>query len=151
MPPQPATKQIPAADPVLVAIADLTREVRGTRADIGLVANDVGIMKDRMSVAESRITGLEDARKNNSMRAQQSSQMDMDHEAKIAAEIVARTELAEKADALAKEVAELKDTNALQLAILGRLDKFAANPNIKIILAVLATALMSWAASKGLK
>ncbi len=141
---QPTTKELPAADPVQIALADIAREVRGTRADIALVANDVSVVKDRVAVVESRVLSLEDAKKTNSMRVQQSSVIDLEHEAKLAAEIVARTELAAKVDALGA-------SQEVQLAILGRLDKIATNPHIKLILAVLATAAMSWAASKGLK
>lgn len=54
------------------------------------------------------------------------------------------TELTKKLDALT-------GTQKLQLEILQRLDLVAANPNVKIILAILATVLASWAASKGLK
>ena len=121
---------------------ELTREVRGARADIGLVANDVSIVKDRVAVVESRVLSLEDARKNNSLRAAGASQMDLEHEAKIAAEIVARQELASKVDALTA-------TQALQLAILGRLDKVTSNPTVKVIAGMLATALVTWLASHG--
>ena len=135
---------------------ELTKEVKGARADIGLVANDVSIVKDRVAVVESRVLSLEEARKVNSMRAQQSSSIDLEHESKLAAEIVARTELAAKVDALAVGHSELSDKadkldskQDMQLAILGRLDKVASNPLVKTVAAMLATALVTWLASHG--
>lgn len=52
---------------------------------------------------------------------------------------------------LAKKVDELTVTQQTQLEILKRLDAITSNPHFKVILAVVATALASWAASKGLK
>jgi hypothetical protein len=52
---------------------------------------------------------------------------------------------------LTKKVDDLTASQKLQLEILQRLDAVAANPNVKIILAIVATVLASWAASKGLK
>jgi hypothetical protein len=52
---------------------------------------------------------------------------------------------------LQSKVDALTQTQELQLSILTRLDKVTSNPQVKIILAVMATAAMSWAASKGLK
>jgi len=52
---------------------------------------------------------------------------------------------------LVKDVAQLTADQKIQLEILKRLDAVAANPHFKIILAIVATALGSWAASKGLK
>ncbi len=52
---------------------------------------------------------------------------------------------------LAKKIDALTSDQKLQLEILKRLDQVAANPNVKVILAILATVLASWAASKGFK
>lgn len=52
---------------------------------------------------------------------------------------------------LTKKVDSLTQSQKLQLEILQRLDAVAANPSVKIILAILATVMASWAASKGLK
>jgi len=53
-------------------------------------------------------------------------------------------------EAIAAEVADLKATQALQLAILARLDKVASNPTVKVLGGMLATALVTWLASRGL-
>ncbi len=52
---------------------------------------------------------------------------------------------------LTKKVDSLTATQELQLQILQRLDAVAANPHFKVILAIVATVLASWAASKGFK
>jgi len=77
----------------------------------------------------------------------------------VVAELVKKQdELAKKQDLtnisvgeLTKKLDSLTASQKLQLEILQRLDLVAANPNVKIILAILATVLASWAASKGLK
>ena len=148
MPPQPKTAQLPAADPVQVLLLQMQRSMdagfREMGTDIKLVSNDLGIVKDRLVIVETWKNDQDSRMSRTSARVQQASEMDLAHEARLAAEIVARQELATKLDALT-------ESQAVQLAVLARLDKIATNPHIKLILAVLATAAMSWAASKGLK
>ena len=148
MPPQPKTAELPAADPVQVLLAQLKVSMdagfAGLRADVGLVSNDLGLLKDRVVLVEKRVADGEERAARTSARVQGSSVVDLEHESQLAQERAAREELAAKVDALTA-------SQTLQLAILGRLDKVATNPHVKLILAVLATAMMSWAASKGLK
>ena len=103
---------------------------------------------DEVNTNGVRITKLEESRASNSERvkklAGESSNADLSNEAALAGEIVARTTLEAKVD-------ELTKSQSVQLAILGRLDKVASNPQVKIILAVLATAATTWLASKSLK
>ncbi len=56
----------------------------------------------------------------------------------------ALTALTAKVDALTRD-------QKLQLEILTRLDGVASNPHFKVILAIVASILGSWAAAKGLK
>lgn len=123
---------------------ELTREVKGTRADIALVSNDLSIVKDRVTILEAHRNDTDMRIGRTSYRVQQASESDLAHESRLAAEIVARQALDAKVDSLTA-------SQEAQLAILGRLDKIATNPHVKMILAVLATAAMSWAASKGFK
>ena len=51
---------------------------------------------------------------------------------------------------LTKKVDDLTKSQTVQLEILHRLDQVASNPQVKVILTVLAAVLGSWAASKGL-
>jgi hypothetical protein len=140
-PEQPTTKNLPAADPVQVLLLKLQRSLedgfRTTNANIDVVANDLSVVKSRVEILENERTKL-------SGGVRGLSSLNAEQDAQLAQERMAR-------EAVAKEVQDLKDTNAMQLAILSRLDKVASNPHIKIILAVLAAAAMSWAASKGLK
>lgn len=141
MPPQPKTAELPAADPVQVLLLKIQRGMDtgflNMGADIKLVANDLSVVKERVNLLERRADNTSD-------RVKQASSSDLDHDAQLAQERLAREELAAKVDALTT-------TQATQLAILGRLDKVAANPHVKVILAVLAAAAVSWATSKGLK
>jgi hypothetical protein len=147
-PEQPTTKEIPKVDPVMEMLKQL-REAqdagfRTLGADIQLVSNDVTIVKDRVGLVEQRVGVLEESRARTSGGVRQLSSHDHEQDAQLAAII---TETA----AVKKEVVDLKESQAVQLAILGRLDKLASNPHVKIILAVLGTAATTWLASKGLK
>lgn len=53
--------------------------------------------------------------------------------------------------ALTAKVDALSASQQVQLEILQRLDHVAANPLVKTVFAILAAAIASWAASKGLK
>ncbi len=134
MPPQPKTTQLPAVDPILVAITQLTREVQGARADISLVSNDLSLVKDRVTI-------LETERGKQSGGIRQLSTSDQEQAAQLAQERAAR-------EALAKDVADLKAGHA---AIIEKTDhqteilvstadavrKFVATPTVKIIGGVL--------------
>ncbi len=85
---------------------------------------------DRFTAVELRISGVEG-------RVTAGEATDLRLETSV-------SELTKKLDALTA-------TQKLQLEILQRLDLVAANPSVKIILAIVATVLASWAASKGLK
>ncbi len=132
MPPQPTTKELPAADPVLVAVTAITREVLGLRADVALLSSDFARDIGEVRV---RVLTLEEARRRNSDRARSASQMDLAHDAQIAQERMAREALSEKVETL--------------LGIAKRLDKIASNPLAKTLAAMLATALVTWLASHG--
>ena len=156
------TTELPAPDPVALQLCRMQQSIEakldarfdsvderldGLEGTDKTLANEVArvvLAVEDLRCADRRheddIKRLSDRTRDTSANA---SSADLAHESRLAQEIVARQELAAKLDALTT-------TQETQLAILGRLDKFAANPNIKIILAVLATALMSWAASKGL-
>lgn len=139
MPEQPKTAELPAADPVQVLLLKLQRGMDAgflnMGADIKLVANDLGVVKDRVTLLERRADTTSD-------RVKQQSSSDLSQDAQLAQERVAREELAAKVDALTS-------TQATQLAILGRLDKVASNPTVKVLFGMLATALVTWLASHG--
>lgn len=134
MPPQPTTKQLPAmTDRAL--LEDLAREMRGARADIGLVSNDLGIVKDRLVIVENW-KGEQDARASKlSGGVRGLSQSEAGQNMQIAS--------------LSVKVDELSKTNETQLAILARLDKVASNPLVKTVMTILVTVLGTWAAAHG--
>jgi hypothetical protein len=49
----------------------------------------------------------------------------------------------------ASKVDRLTATQDIQLAILARLDKVASNPTVKVIAGMVATAILTWLASRG--
>lgn len=117
-------------------LVELTREVRGARADISLVSNDLGIVKDRLVIVETWKNDVDTRANRTSLRVEQASKVDLEQAAALAAEKVAREELAAKVDAL--------------LAIGTRLDRLTKNPIAKAIATIVGFALVSYAASKGI-
>lgn len=90
----------------------------------------------RLDGAEQRVSDLEGRTVRNSMRVNQASEVDMEQAAALAAEKVAREELAAKVDTL--------------LAIGTRLDRLTRNPIAKAIATVIGLAIISYAASHGI-
>lgn len=143
---QPAEKptveiaQVPQwAVNLTIMVKDGLREMG---ADIKLVSNDLGIVKDRINIIESWKNDQDSRSARTSQRVQQASQSDLEQVAQLAQERAAREELAGKVDALTT-------TQATQLAILARLDAVAKNPLAKTLAAMLATAAITWLAAHG--
>lgn len=165
-PKQPTTKELPA---VPEWAAELTRSVKTGFGEVHKRLDDQDTKLDkvvtegiesntRLTRIEVRVDGVErhvgdlEARVGRaSHRVREQSQTDVEQSAQLAQERAAREALAADSAAVKHDVTELKQSQELQLAILTRLDKIAANPNLKIILAVLATAATAWLANKGLK
>ena len=116
-------------------LVELTKEVRGARADISLVSNDLGIVKDRLVIVESWKNDVDSRAARTSLRVEQSSKIDLEQAAALAAEKEAREALTVKVDTL--------------LAIGTRLDKVTSNPTLKVIVGMLLTAFVTWLAGKG--
>lgn len=117
-------------------------------ADFELISGSIDVLKDRVGVVESRQSQIEAWRTKNSLRVRgiesQTSEADLSHEAKIAAEIVARQSLEAKVDALDAK----QDT---QLAMLSSIHTLSKNPIVKQIFTALGTAILSWLAMKGFR
>lgn len=128
-----------------------------TNANISIVSNDLGVVKDRLIIVEDWKRSQESASRPppltservHAVAEEHASQVSMESEAQLAQERAAREELAAKVDALALGHAALDSKQDMQLAILGRLDKVASNPLVKTVAAMLATALVTWLASHG--
>lgn len=137
MPPQPATKRIEAVPPWAIEMTVSMKEgFRVTNANIEVVANDLGVVKDRVSILET-----ERAKFSGGIRGLSTSNAEQD--AQLAQERAAR-------ENVAKEVRDLKESQAVQLAILARLDRVASNPTVKVLLFLAGTAATGYLASKGM-
>jgi hypothetical protein len=144
-PEQPKTTKLEAVPPWAVELTQAMKEgIAEVRADISLVSNDLGVLKQRVSIIESLRIEDEARAMKLSGGVRGLSNADLAQAAQLAHEKTAR-------EALAVEVAALTKMQETQLAILGRLDKVASNPLVKTVVTILGTALATWAASKGLK
>jgi hypothetical protein len=144
MPSQPTTVQLPAVPPWAI---ELTKSVKTgiaeLRADVALVSNDLGIVKDRVTILESRRNDDDARAARISGGVRNLSTTDAEQSAQLAQERAAR-------EALATKVDELATTNVTQLAILTRLDKVASNPTVKLLMFAIGTIVTGWLAGKGL-
>ncbi len=178
MPAQPKTAQLPAADPVQVRLKQMQDAItaamqagfRETNANIDLVSGDVKSLKrDVRDLQEWKIAVEGRPAPLTSERAkalidEHPSQVDMEQQAALAAEIVKNQERDRKRDethALATTTAEklddLKGSQALQLEILKRVDRLfdlvdrvRKHRLTKLIVAIITLALASYAAKRGL-
>ena len=141
MPPQPTTKELPA---VPQWAAELTILVKRMAADIGLVSNDLGILKDRVGILEAAKVETENRASRNSAGVRGLSSANLEQDAQLLQEKTAREDLAVKVDAL--------DTKTdAQTLILKELLKLTEKPVVKLIATALGSAILSWLAAKGLR
>lgn len=104
---------------------------------------NVDLMRDHLDGVEARVGSLEKWRVGNSDRVRKMvSEGDLTHDAKLSDEIVAR-------EALAKRVEDLNAKQDTQLAILGRLERWAQRPMIRAIAHAVGVAILVWLATKG--
>lgn len=144
MPPQPKTVELPAVPTWAVELTQSVREgFARTNANLELVSNDLSLVKERVALLESWKISSETRAARTSDAVRSASQVDVEQAAQLAQERAAREALAAKLDALS-------GTQEAQLAILSRLDKVAANPIVKTLAAMLATAVITWLASHGI-
>jgi predicted nucleic acid-binding Zn-ribbon protein len=151
MPEQPKTKEIPAAKPEDILLAELRSGFRTVNARLDVqdatldnVVREGQRTNVRLTRIEERVDEVETRMGRTSSRVKEVSQADLAHDAQLAQERAAREALAQKVDALDAK----QDT---QLAILTRLDGIAKNPLVKTIAAMLATAFVTWLATHGIK
>lgn len=151
----PPTQQLPAADKTEILLAELKvlmvsgfKELDGKvdhlEANSDLLNGEIGLVKKEVALIFEWKSDVDTRLKTNSLRAQSASQADSEQSSQLAQEREAR-------EALATKVDELTTSQSVQLAILHRLDAITSNPQVKIILTIAATAMASWAASKGFK
>ncbi len=144
-PEQPKTKEIAAVPPWAIELTRAMKDgIAEVRADISLVSNDVGLLKQRVSIIESLRVEDEARAVKLSGGVRGLSNSDLEHASQLAQERAARESLAVKVDSLTS-------TQETQLAILSRLDRVASNPLVKTLAAMFATAVLTWLASHGIQ
>lgn len=137
IPKQPTTVSLPAmTDRAL--LEEVVREMRGVRADIGLVSNDLGILKDRVGIIETWRTDQETRATKTSGGIRSLSQVNAQQDALIAQEHVARVELSSKVDILDTRLVALDrkidDAARLQTqAIIDGIRDITTNPMVRRI------------------
>ncbi len=143
-PEQPKTTQIAAVPQWAIELTQAMKSgIAEVRADIGLVSNDVGLLKQRVSIIESLRVEDEARAVKLSGGVRGLSSADEQQAAQLAQERSAR-------EALATEVKALTTMQETQLAILGRLDKVASNPVVKTVATAIGTAVLTYLATKGI-
>lgn len=144
MPEQPKTTQLAAVPEWAIELTRSMKEgFRVTNANIEVVSNDLTVVKDRLVIVE-RWKGEQDERASRmSTGVRGLSSANLEQDAQLAQERAAR-------EALASKVQELTDSQAVQLAILTRLDKVASNPTVKVLLFLAGTAATGYLATKGI-
>lgn len=148
----PKTTQLAAVPEWAAELTRATKEgFSRISANLELVSTDLSVVKDRVNILESRQNEFDTRASRSSEGVRGLSQADHSHDAQLVQERSAREALAKKTDSIASEVTSLKATNETQLAILSRLDRVASNPLVKTMAAMLATALITWLASKGIR
>lgn len=138
---------------VLDAVASFRAEVNSglthLTADVQLVSNDLGIVKDRVAIIEGWKNDQDARAARNSKRVQQVSESDLAQQAQIADVITWRKGVDEKLSAVPTK-ADLESTTLAQTtALLARFDELKKKPVVRYALAVAGTAITTWLASKG--
>ncbi len=150
-PEQPKTTQLPAVPAWAV---DLTTTVKAgiaeLRADVALVSNDLGVVKDRVAILESFRNDTEARATRTSAGVRSLSSTNAEQDAQLAQERAAREALAAKTDSVEAKVDALTASQSLQMTILTRLDAITQQPLVKTLAAMLATAAITWLASRGI-
>lgn len=147
-PSMPESKKTTQLAPVPQWAVELTQAMKEgfklTNANIEIVSNDVGVLKDRVAIIESWKNDSESRMTRTSGRVQQASQVDLEQAAQLAQERAAR-------EALASEVAAIKAETSTQTLLLSQLLKLTEKPVVKLVLTAVGSAVLSWAAAKGIR
>jgi hypothetical protein len=155
-PPEKPTTELPAVPAWAVELMRTTKEgFARLGGDISLVANDISLVKERVTLLESWRAEQDLRISRASLRVKEldaaTSQVDLEIQAKQAEEILKRQQLESKIADTHARVEALSSSQEAQLAILSRLDKVASNPLVKTLAASIGTAILTWLASKGVR
>jgi hypothetical protein len=155
-PTEKVTTQLPAVPEWAVELTRTTKDgFRAVRADLELVANDLSLVKERVTIIETWRNDQDQRLNRNSNRvrdlADTTSHVDLTVQAVKSEAIVKQMEQDRKIAETHTMVEAVKAETAQQTAILARLDKVASNPLVKTVATALGTAILTWLASKGLR
>lgn len=150
------TTELPAVPAWAVELMRTTKDgFARLAADVGLVANDISLVKERVTLLESWRTEQELRVSRASLRVKEldaaTSQVDLEIQARQAEEVLKRQALEKQIAETHTRVESLATTQETQLAILTRLDKVASNPLVKTVATAVGTAILTWLASKGVR
>lgn len=150
------TTELPAVPAWAVELMRTTKDgFARLAADVGLVANDISLVKERVTLLESWRTEQELRVSRASLRVKEldaaTSQVDLEIQAKQAEEVLKRQALERQIADTHARVEALSTSQETQLAILTRLDKVASNPLVKTVATAVGTAILTWLASKGVR
>jgi hypothetical protein len=146
-PPEKPTVQLPKVpDWAVELILSVKSGFRGVderldtlETNLDIQGNTVRDVAKRMTALEERVVGIESRQHATSIRARQSTDNDLKHDAAIGVII--------------SDVNELKASQAVQLAILEKwqasASKIAANPIVRSIATMVGAAVLTWLASHG--
>ena len=145
MPESRPTTQLPAVPQWAVELTQSMKEgFRLTNANIEIVSNDVGVLKDRVTILESRRNDDDARASKHSGGVRALSQTDLAHDAQLAQERLAREALASKVDKMATETSQ-------QTLLLAQLLKLTEKPVVKLIATAIGTAVLTWLSARGLR
>jgi hypothetical protein len=133
---------------LLKAIGHLDLKVSDLRGDV------CGHLHDHDNMLRNvvdQVSALTERGRSHSLKAQSISQENLETAAALAQEIEARKVVEVKVDKVDEKVDKLDASNVVQLAILQRLDKVAANPTVKMLVYAIGIVIGGWLAGKGLK
>lgn len=174
-PEQPKTAQIPAADKNAILLAELKQLMvagqaalvagqtaleervdngfRATKADMDLLAGHVEVLERDVRGMQSWRVRVEDRLQSNSMRAQATSTIDSEQDAKLSNALVALAEEKERREQLERNSATKADlaaiTESQTAAILAGFESFKKSPLVKMAIAAVLAAATTWLATKG--
>ncbi len=96
---------------------ELTTLVKRVSSNVDNVISAVDVLRDRVNAHDARFAEQDSRASTVSIRVKDASKVDLEHEAKLADEIVARTELAAKVDGITDELA--KQSKAMGIGVAG--------------------------------
>ncbi|HVG83521.1 MAG TPA: hypothetical protein VM820_03350 [Vicinamibacterales bacterium] len=160
MPAQPPAKatvrdlEIPPAWAIAMS-EKMESGFRGLRADVSMVANDVGLLRDRVVVLERAKLESDERASKNSHRVQLTSENDMAQDAKIATLFTdvagLKTDMAAVKENQVTAAQERAETAAMVKEIKDSVTGFFKNPKVKFVGQLLFVLATGYAAARGIK